>query len=120
MSAFQRIKSGIEGLDKIVDHIRLGDNVVVQVSKLEDFKKIAAPYVRQAIEDKRDVYYIRFSDHAAFFQEQEGLRIISLNAQAGFEKFTVDVHRVIEKAGLDAFMCLIVFRTCRPSGSRTL
>ncbi len=103
MSAFQRINCGVEGLDDIVDNVRLGDNVVVQVSNLNDFKKLAEPYVKQAIKDKRDVYYIRFSHHPAFFEEQEGLNIVYLKASEGFEKFSINVHNIIEEAGFDAF-----------------
>jgi len=48
MPAFDRISSGIPGLDKAFDNIRLGDNVVFRVSTLKDFKCFALPFVRQA------------------------------------------------------------------------
>ena len=108
MVNFVRIKSGIEEFDQIVDHVRLGDNVIMQVSKLDDFKKVAIPFVRQAIQDERDVYYIRFSNHSPFFEKQNGLTICELNPGEGFEKFTTDVHKIIEKAGKDAFSCFCV------------
>lgn len=37
MPAFERIESGFQGLDDALDSIRLGDNVVWQVSQLEDY-----------------------------------------------------------------------------------
>ncbi len=37
MVAFERIKSGIPQLDETLDNIRLGDNVVWQVSNLDEF-----------------------------------------------------------------------------------
>ena len=37
MAAFERIKSGILGLDEALDNIRLGDNVVWNVTNLNEF-----------------------------------------------------------------------------------
>ena len=41
MSAFDKIQSGIIGLDEALDHVRLGDNVVWQISELEEFRAFA-------------------------------------------------------------------------------
>ena len=38
MSAFDRIESGIPSMDRLLDSIRLGDNVVWQVEDLEEFR----------------------------------------------------------------------------------
>ena len=51
MVAFERIKSGIDELDKTLDNIRLGDNVVFQVSNLKEFSYFVNPYVEQALKD---------------------------------------------------------------------
>ena len=37
MAPFERAKSGIPGLDKALDNIRLGDNVVWNVTNLHEF-----------------------------------------------------------------------------------
>ncbi len=37
MAAFDKILSGIAGMDEALDFIRLGDNVVFQVSDLEEY-----------------------------------------------------------------------------------
>ena len=63
MAAFDKVKSGIPQMDPILDYIRMGDNVVWQVSSIEEFKLFALPFVAQAIEDKRDIVYIRFAQH---------------------------------------------------------
>ena len=57
MAAFDRILSGITEMDKALDSIRLGDNVVWRVSKLEEFKLFMEPYVEQAIRDQRNIIY---------------------------------------------------------------
>ena len=51
MAAFDRILSGIPGLDEALDSIRLGDNVVWQVPNLESYRFFVVPYVEQAIRD---------------------------------------------------------------------
>lgn len=37
MSTFERIWSGLPGLDSMLDSIRMGDNVVWQVSSMDDY-----------------------------------------------------------------------------------
>lgn len=90
-------------MDRVLDHIRLGDNVVMQVTYLDDFKKMAEAFVRQAISDKRNVNYIRFSDHEPILEPQDGLKIHRLNIASGFELFTIQVHEIVEKEGYGAF-----------------
>ena len=71
MAAFDKVKSGIPQMDEILDYIRMGDNVVWQVSDLDEFRFFAVPYVRQAIEDNRDIVYIRFAQHAPILTEPD-------------------------------------------------
>ena len=56
MAAFDRIKSGIPGLDKALDNIRLGDNVVWNVTNLNEFSYFADPYIKQAKEPGLFIY----------------------------------------------------------------
>ena len=37
MAAFDRVKSGFPGMDDIVDCIRMGDNVVWQITDIDEF-----------------------------------------------------------------------------------
>ena len=45
MGAFDRVLSGIPGLDDLLDYIRMGDNVVWQVTDLEEFRNFMEPFV---------------------------------------------------------------------------
>ena len=63
MVAFERIKSGIPQLDETLDNIRLGDNVVWQVSNLDEFLYFVKPFVKQAQEDNKNLIYINFGQH---------------------------------------------------------
>lgn len=103
MAAFDRVLSGIPQMDACFDNIRLGDNVVWRVDRLEDFRLFAKPYVEQAIRDKRNLIYIRFASHEPFFTEREGLKIVNVELSHRFETFTVDIHEIIRKEGVDAF-----------------
>ena len=103
MAAFDRVCSGIPQMDEQFDNIRLGDNVVWRVDKLEDFKLFAKPYVQHAIKDGRNLIYIRFASHEPLFEPQEGLKIVNVELSHRFETFTVDIHEIIEKEGFDAF-----------------
>ena len=126
MAAFDRIKSGIPGLDKALDNIRLGDNVVWNVTNLNEFSYFVDPYVKQAKKDNRNLIYIRFANHPPLIEmteedfelleieennpntefcmiERDGIKIYHVNPYNQFETFTLEVRRIIEKEGFDAF-----------------
>lgn len=103
MAAFDKIDSGFDGLDRTLDWIRLGDNVVWQVSTVDDYRSMVAPFAHRAIADGRDLHYIRFAPHPPLLPPQAGLTIHDLDPSEGFEAFTSDVHRIIADAGIDAF-----------------
>ena len=103
MTAFDRIKSGIPEMDIALDNIRLGDNVVWRVSELSQFKLFMEPYIRQAIEDKRNIIYFRFASHEPLLPECPEIKTVHIPLSHRFETFTVDIHNVIEKEGYDAF-----------------
>lgn len=103
MAAFDRIKSGIPEMDTALDNIRLGDNVVWRVSDLSEFKLFMEPYIKQAIEDKRNIIYFRFASHEPLLEERPEIKRIVVPLSHRFETFTVDIHNEIEKAGRDAF-----------------
>lgn len=103
MAPFEKIYSGIPAMDAALDHIRLGDNVVWQVSALSQFKRFAEPFVKQAIRDGRNLIYVRFAEHEPLFGPAEGLKIVPVELSHRFEEFTVNIHKLIEKEGFDAF-----------------
>lgn len=98
-----KVASGFPTMDLILDHIRLGDNVVMQVFQLNDFKKLAETFVNRSISDQRNVIYIRFAKHEALLTPREGLKIYELNPAREFEAFTISVHEIIAREGMQAF-----------------
>ena len=103
MAAFDKINCGFPGLDRALDHIRLGDNVVWQVSCVEEFTRFARPFVRQAVADGRKVLYIRFAQHPPLLDDLTGVELCEYDPDQGFETFTVAIHDKITEAGRDAF-----------------
>ena len=49
MAAFEKVKSGIDEMDPALDYIRMGDNVVWQVSSLDEFRVFAEAFAVQAV-----------------------------------------------------------------------
>jgi len=101
--SFERVKSGIPSMDLVLDNIRLGDNVVMQVTSLNDFKKMAKAFAEQAVKEKRNISYIRFAEHEPILEPQKGLKIYELNPAHGFETFSIQVHEIVEMEGREAF-----------------
>ena len=103
MAAFDRIASGIPEMDKVLDNIRLGDNVVWRVSDLKAFKVFVRPYVQQAVLDRRKVVYIRFAAHEPLIDDLNGVKVVPVELSHRFETFTVAIHNIIEEEGRDVF-----------------
>lgn len=103
MAAFDRIPSGYPGLDTVLDNIRLGDNVVWQVTDLDAYRRFAVPFAEQAIADGRNLIYIRFARHEPILTPREGLKIFEFDPDMGFEPFTVAIYNRITEEGFDSF-----------------
>jgi hypothetical protein len=103
MERFPYPSTGINALDDMLTHLQYGDNVVWQVDDLEHYKRLVVPYVQRAIEERRKVIYIRFAQHEPLLKPQEGLTIVEMDADTGFEAFSTQVHNVISQQGKGAF-----------------
>ncbi|MFV0528085.1 MAG: PEP/pyruvate-binding domain-containing protein [Lachnospiraceae bacterium] len=103
MTAFERVKSGLPGVDGMLDNIRIGDNVVWQVDSIEDYMFVVTPFVKQSIQDGRTIVYMRFAAHKPLVEPQEGLTIYEFNPDIGFELFAIAVRKVITSLGKDVF-----------------
>ncbi len=99
MSSSEKASTGVEGLDRVIHHLRLGDNVVWQVDALDDYCKFARSFVKRALQERRRMIYMRFGKHEPLFEAQPGITIYQLDAEEGFESFSTQVHRVIRKEG---------------------
>ncbi len=103
MGAFDKILSGLPGMDELLHYIRMGDNVVWSVSDLNDFKFFALPFAQQAIRNGRNLIYMRFAGHEPLLPPMRGMKICEFDPDKGFEAFTVDIYNRITEEGRDAF-----------------
>lgn len=95
--------SGLDGLDTVLGGLRLGDNVVWRVDGIADYRNFAAAFAAAARAAGHRVIYIRFALHAPLLEETAVSAVYSLDAQVGFEAFTVRLHGLIEREGKGAF-----------------
>jgi len=95
--------SGLAALDQVLQGLRLGDNVVWQVDRLEDYVQFAEPFARQSLRDGRRCIYLRFAPHPPILPALDGLATITVDPHAGFDAFSGALHEIIEAEGREAF-----------------
>ncbi len=95
--------TGLPGLDTVIDHLRLGDNVVWQVDNIDDYAFFVTPFVRRAIEDNKRIIYIKFAQHKALLAPSVEIMQYELDAKLGFESFSTQVHGIIAHEGIGAY-----------------
>jgi pyruvate,water dikinase len=95
--------TGLPGLDKILNGVRLGDNVVWQVDSIEDYVKFVALFCQDANKEKRPLIYFRFAPHESLLPEGVSAHVFELHPENGFENFISEIFDVIEKFGKGAF-----------------
>lgn len=93
------MQSGLPPFDRLIQGLRLGDNVVWQVDRLDDYRFFAAHFVEQALHDGRPCVYLRFAPEEPVVPALLGLKIITLDPAAGFDSFSARVQRIIEEEG---------------------
>ena len=103
MEIKDKVSTGIKGFDKVIDDLRLGDNVVWQVDAISDYRQMVEPFVLQAIKDKRNLIYFRFGSHEPLMEENPDIRVFRVDPSLGFETFANTVHNLIKKEGHRAF-----------------
>lgn len=97
------VHSGIAALDEVLQGIRLGDNVVLQVDNLDDYRFFVEPFAKAAIDDHWPLVYVRFASHPPVLEPRPGMETIELNPSLGFDTFTREVHHLIEERGPEVF-----------------
>ena len=95
--------TGIKGLDEMLCHLKKGDNVVWQVDSVEDYQHFVSPYIARAVQDGRNIVYMRFAQHRPVIENQPSVSVYQLDAKSGFESFSTQVHTVISQEGTEAY-----------------
>lgn len=95
--------TGIDGLDTIIDYLRIGDNVVWQVDTIDDYAGFVTPFVQRAINEKKKLIYVQFAKHQPLMQPADGIIRHLLDAKLGFESFSTQIHGIIAREGTGAY-----------------
>jgi len=98
-----RPSTGLKGLDQILHDLKKGDNVVWQVDSIEDYSHFVMPYINKALEDKRNIVYMRFAQHRPLIENQPTVTIYQLDAKGGFETFSTQIHSIIAREGAETY-----------------
>ncbi len=97
------MSTGIPGLDRVVQRLLPGDNIVWQVDSIEDYLPFVEPYCEDAVRKGKKLVYFRFARHPELVGQESGAEIHRLNPEVGFETFTAEIHKVIERSGRGTF-----------------
>lgn len=103
MKPLVNASTGLNGLDEVLNGLRIGDNVVWQVDRIEDYRHFVAPYVDRAINEGKKVVYVRFADHQEVLAEGLNVKKYILDAHVGFEAFTTQVYNIASEEGENTF-----------------
>src|SRR3989339_284830 len=103
MNTLKTASTGLASFDTVIHNLRLGDNVVWQVDRIDDYLHFARPYIKQALKEKRNLVYIRFASHKSLISSSEKVLTYQIDASAGFESFTKQIHEIITKEGIGAY-----------------
>jgi hypothetical protein len=103
MKPLTRASTGSDGLDAVLDGLRMGDNVVWQVDDIKDYRHYVVPYVERAIREHRKIVYLRFAEHEPLIDETGDVTVYTLDANSGFEPFTTQVYNIVTAEGRDVF-----------------
>jgi hypothetical protein len=103
MKNLNRASTGLESLDTVIDHLRIGDNVVWQVDDIAGYVAMVLPFVECSLQEGRKVIYMRFAQHEPLLEARTGLTIYRLDSSEGFESFATRVHEIITREGRGAY-----------------
>lgn len=103
MKSLMECSTGVPSLDRVINNLRIGDNVVWQVDEISDYFQFTAPYVENALKEGRRVVYMRFAQHGPILQPGQYDQIYMLDSYSGFESFSTQVHSIIKNEGVEVY-----------------
>ncbi|QQO10986.1 PEP/pyruvate-binding domain-containing protein [Breznakiella homolactica] len=113
--------TGLRGLDKIVNGIFPGDNLVFDVDDVDHYKHFARAFAEAAPGKNRNIIYFRFADHPPLLDTPEygdpaedgtgeyTAKTVVLDPKRGFEYFVSDLAKIVEQEAASSwfiFDCL--------------
>lgn len=99
----EKISSGVGQLDEILHYFRLGDNVVWKLEELDDYRYFANNFIRHGMDEGYKCVYVRFAPHEPILPDIKDVEVVKIDPSPGFDYFSSQVHRTIEKYGKKVF-----------------
>ncbi|NLX70245.1 MAG: pyruvate kinase [Clostridiales bacterium] len=99
MNLYNKVSTGIKGFDQVIDHLRLGDNVVWQVDSVSDYKKMVEYFVESSKAENMRLIYVRFANHDPILDAGRGIETYHIDPRKGFESFTIEIHNLAKEQG---------------------
>lgn len=100
---YNLMSTGLNELDKVIQGIRPGDNIVWQVDSIQDYIRFVHPFCRKADEGGGQLIYFRFAGHVPVVPADIKANVYQLHPEDGFESFIAEIFTVIEKYGHGAY-----------------
>ncbi len=91
--------TGLPGLDRVLQGIEPGDNIVWAVESMEEYAQLVRPYAAAAERAGRRLIYFRFAEHPPLLAGGIELEIHPDDPSQGFEAFVRRVHEVVDEVG---------------------
>ena len=103
------LSTGLPGLDRVLRGLMPGDNIVWQVSSIDDYLPFVEAACEKAARLNQPIVYFRFGKHKPLVEERPGVTIHELRPKTGFAAYIEEVHGVIDTSrqkALYVFDCL--------------
>src|SRR4030042_238539 len=95
--------TGLPSLDRVIQGVIPGDNIVWQIDLIGDYAVLVESFSANALRNGRKLVYFRFARHPALLSADCGAEFHVLSPEVGFETFTAQIHKVIERSGRGAY-----------------
>jgi pyruvate, water dikinase len=96
------LSTGIPALDKLLQNIMPGDNIVWQIDSLDEYVPFVRPFAEDAC-NKGGLIYFYFGLHKKLLDESPGVTIHTIDPHIGFESATSAIHKIMDKAGRGSY-----------------
>jgi pyruvate,water dikinase len=97
------MSTGMTGLDKVIQGVVPGDNIIWQVDSIEEYLPFINPFYNEAVKNKIPVIYFRFAGHQALLPENNVAKTYNLYPDEGFEVLISTIFDVIEEYGYGTY-----------------
>jgi hypothetical protein len=103
------MSTGLPELDRVIQGVMPGDNIVWQVDSIEDYVIFVHSFSKDVYKKEKNLIYFRFAQHPSLLPESVKAEIYNLLPENGFELFITEIFNIIENKGTGAcyiFDCL--------------